>query len=191
MQPVPLSAVPWGVRHPLRGAGQRSPAWGEGCGRSPHHRAGAARLLSKTSSPSTEVALLSRAPSLVLANVTTWVPAQEQLGCSRWGTLCAVGPLGAGAEPLLCHEASSAPRCSRQPLLWLDACSRHVQDFSCSPAHATHNLVLVFRAPIKRVRMHQRLNAEVKQIDSGEDLGNGGSRGMVDKPQTKQELQGR
>lgn len=36
--------------------------------------------------------------------------------------------------------------------------------------------------------MHQRLGAEVKQIDSVEDLGNGGS---WDKPQTKQELQGR
>lgn len=48
-----------------------------------------------------------------------------------------------------------------------------MQDFSCSPAHATHNLVLIFKAPIKRVKMHQRLNAEVKQIDSGEDFRGG------------------
>lgn len=61
-----------------------------------------------------------------------------------------------------------------------------MQDFSCSPAHATHNLVLIFKAPIKRVKMHQRLNAEVKQIDSGEGFRNGGSREMADKPQTKQ-----
>lgn len=63
-----------------------------------------------------------------------------------------------------------------------------MQDLSCSPAHAKHNLVLIFKAPIKRVKMHQRLSAEVKQIDSVESLGDGGS---WDRPQTKQELQGR
>lgn len=68
--------------------------------------------------------------------------------------------------------------------LCFDTCSRHVRGFSCSPAHATHNLVLIFKAPIKRVKMHQRLNAEVKQMDSGEDFRNGGSREMADKPQT-------
>lgn len=75
--------------------------------------------------------------------------------------------------------------------LCFDTCSRHVRDLSCSPAHAIYNLVLIFKAPIKRVKMHQRLNAVLKQIDSGEDFRKGGGREMADKPQTKGGLQAR
>lgn len=74
--------------------------------------------------------------------------------------------------PARTETVSSVSLSSAFPLCF-DTCSRHVQDFSCSPAHATHNLVLIFKAPIKRVKMHQRLNAEVKQIDSGEDFRGG------------------
>lgn len=67
-----------------------------------------------------------------------------------------------------------------------------MQHFSRSPAHATHNLVLIFKAPIKRVKMHQRLKAGVRQIDAEEDFkGEERRKEVVDEPRTREEMQGK
>lgn len=120
---------------------------------------------------------LLRALSLLCCpSLLRWVLAQS---CWRWGS-CAALVFGRQRSSPCSISSMSLP--SAFPPCF-DTCSRHVQHFSCSPAHATHNLVLIFRAPIKRVKMHQRLKAGVRQIDAGEDFkGAERRREVVDEP---------